>query len=135
MVQLLSNLIKLTEYPFAYSFIGLILAMSGHRINIESPDLSTLGPIITLVGIFATVLSITDPFGNFLKFLLRRLGTGPIGRIHLPGLGPEEIMARASLTNWISFEIDKIVSTIYFLIILIFILLALNTPGIKHSWH
>ena len=127
-MQIVTNLVKLTDYPFVYSMVGLFLAMNGHRLNLESLSFSTIGPLITVIGLFATLLSIVDPFGNLLRFIIRR-GAPVIFLRRTDSYKTfwiEEYTARAIETNWISYEIDKIVSTIYFLIIMIVILLALN---------
>jgi hypothetical protein len=118
MVNVLSNLVKLADYPFAYSLVGQLLLINGHKIDWKNPDLTVLGPLIPLIGILATTLSITDPFGNILRLVLRQ-GYAAYPAFRAVYRDPY----RATSTDWISYEIDKIVSIFYFLIILILILI------------
>jgi hypothetical protein len=65
------NLLKLTEFPFSYSFIGLLALIFGQGLNIDDEDFfSKLGPLLILMGFVATTLSITDPIGRLQKGML-----------------------------------------------------------------
>jgi hypothetical protein len=64
------NLLKLTEFPFSYSFIGLLALIFGQGLNLDEPSLDTLGPLLILMGFVATTLSITDPIGALQKLFL-----------------------------------------------------------------
>lgn len=123
MGNLVTNLVKLTDYPFIYSLSGLyLLATRGHTV-----DLSTIGPVMVIVGVIGTALTVIDPFGQLIKFLM-----GILVRVTSPFELPEEkrseleyhdektkyYVTRTLQTKWISYEIDKIVSTLYFLVIL-----------------
>jgi hypothetical protein len=57
------NLLKLTEFPFSYSFFGLLILISGGGGLFEDAS-EKLGPALILMGFFATTLSITDPIGH-----------------------------------------------------------------------
>lgn len=67
------NLLKLTEFPFSYSFIGVLVLIAGGRgfLN-EELSLANLGPLLILMGFVATTLSISDPIGRLQKALLVR---------------------------------------------------------------
>jgi hypothetical protein len=64
------NLLKLTEFPFSYSFIGLLLLISGGGGLFEDASLERIGPLLILMGFVATTLSISDPVGRLQKALL-----------------------------------------------------------------
>jgi hypothetical protein len=66
------NLLKLTEFPFSYSFIGLLALIFGQGLNFGEEDfLARLAPLLILMGFVATTLSITDPIGALQKGLLK----------------------------------------------------------------
>jgi hypothetical protein len=62
MANVVSNLLKLTDYPFSFSFIGLLLSFGG--VGNPWQNQSLIVPFVTLAGLFATGLSVTDPFGK-----------------------------------------------------------------------
>jgi hypothetical protein len=64
MANIVNNLLKLTDYPFAYSVAGLVLSMSGQAGIWQNPSVSAAIPFVTLARLLATSLSITDPFGR-----------------------------------------------------------------------
>lgn len=56
------NLLKLTEFPFSYSFIGvLVLIAGGKGLLNEELSLANLGPLLILIGFVATTQAIVDP--------------------------------------------------------------------------
>jgi hypothetical protein len=61
------NLLKLTEFPFSYSLIGLLALIFGEGLSPGEDPLIRLGPLLILMGLVATVLSITDPIGALQK--------------------------------------------------------------------
>jgi hypothetical protein len=62
------NLLKLIEFPFSYSLIGVLaLTFGGKGLLNDEPS---LGPLLILMGFVATTLSITDPIGAFQKLFL-----------------------------------------------------------------
>lgn len=72
------NLLKLTEFPFSYSFIGLVALILGEGINFGDEEFfNRLGPLLILMGFVATTLSITDPIGALQKRLLRGFSREP----------------------------------------------------------
>jgi hypothetical protein len=158
MTNITSNLVKLTDYPFLYSLVTIYLAASGQPLHYKNLDLGSFIPLIGLIGVFATTLSIVDPLGNILRFIIRSLGYrfslfgerkllekflpekvippsdehSHLRKIQVPDKFRElryffSLTAKALSTNWISYEIDKVVSTLYFLIVLILIFIALNS--------
>jgi hypothetical protein len=44
------NLLKLTEFPFSYSLIGLLALIFGEGLNLDEPRLDTIGPLLILMG-------------------------------------------------------------------------------------
>ena len=65
------NLLKLTEFPFSYSFIGLLALIFGEGLNFGDEDFfNALGPLLIIMGFVATTLSITDPVGRLQKVYL-----------------------------------------------------------------
>jgi hypothetical protein len=139
MGTLTDNLLKLTEFPFSYSLIGLLALIFGQGLNLEEDTLAKLGPLIILMGFVATTLSITDPLGALQRWLLRR-GKLIFGHDYfdyikvrnrpniLRYLAKEEgipegfkiryIQDRTLRTAGIAREIDKITSKGYFVVII-----------------
>jgi hypothetical protein len=70
------TLLKLTEFPFSYSLIGLLALIFGNGLNLEEGSLDKLGPLLILMGFIATTLSITDPIGALQKLFLLDLARG-----------------------------------------------------------
>jgi hypothetical protein len=70
------NLLKLTEFPFSYSLIGLLALIFGEGLNLGEASLEKLGPLLILMGFVATTLAICDPIGRLQKYLLLT-GSGP----------------------------------------------------------
>jgi hypothetical protein len=44
------NLLKLTEFPFSYSLIGLLALIFGQGLNVGEAALDALGPLLILMG-------------------------------------------------------------------------------------
>ena len=74
MANIITNLLKLTDYPFAYSLISLVLAMHGRGIDWDNAQVGTFVPLLTFIGLVATALAISDPFGNLIRLIIRTLG-------------------------------------------------------------
>jgi hypothetical protein len=88
MGTLTDNLLKLTEFPFSYSFIGLLILVftqppvdSGSQAQqsnstdtgpgfFSEESLANYLPIVVLMGFFASTLSIVDPIGYLQKTVL-----------------------------------------------------------------
>jgi hypothetical protein len=68
------NLLKLTEFPFSYSLLGLLALIFGQGINVEELSFSKLGPLLILMGFVATTLSICDPVGALQRKILVGIG-------------------------------------------------------------
>lgn len=70
MGEFTQNLLKLTEFPFSYSFIGLLALIFGNGINLQDLSFINIGPLLILMGFVATTLSICDPVGAFLRRII-----------------------------------------------------------------
>ena len=71
LVSIKEDLIKLTDFPFAYSITGLVLVMVFQtKIDWTNP-LEEYLPLLFFVGLIGTIISITDPFGRLTKLLIR----------------------------------------------------------------
>jgi hypothetical protein len=44
------NLLKLTEFPFSYSLIGLLALIFGQGIDLEELSFTKIGPFLILIG-------------------------------------------------------------------------------------
>jgi hypothetical protein len=64
------NLLKLTEFPFSYSLIGLLALIFGHGMDLEELDFGKIGPLFIIMGFVATSLSICDPVGALQRLML-----------------------------------------------------------------
>ena len=72
MARIGQDLLKLVDFPFSYSTIGIIAFLSGKSINFEKLSWSELAPTITLIGFVGTALAIIDPIGRLVKAIIRR---------------------------------------------------------------
>lgn len=71
MTKFFENLIKLTDYPFSYSFIPLlILILSNKKFDIFQVEFQEIWPFFVIIGIFGTLLTTIDPLGTLIRFLL-----------------------------------------------------------------
>jgi hypothetical protein len=85
MGEFTQNLLKLTEFPFSYSLMGLLALIFGADITSqesstktqESPtssqelSLAKYGPLLILTGFVATTLSICDPVGVVQRLIIK----------------------------------------------------------------
>jgi hypothetical protein len=70
MGEFTENLLKLTEFPFSYSFIGLLALISGQGTNLENLTFEEIGPLLILMGFVGTTLSICDPLGGLQRRII-----------------------------------------------------------------
>lgn len=126
----IENIIKLTDYPFLYSVVTLILTYTGNNILESGP--SRLFLLLGMLGVFGTILSILDPIGylirgwhihakGWLKSLSHNIKKRLLKRYRMITFSqtPGTFWKKYISTHWISYEIDRIVSMIYFLIIIL----------------
>jgi hypothetical protein len=71
MGEFTQNLLKLTEFPFSYSLLGLLALIFGHGINPEELSFAKIGPLLILMGFVATTLSICDPAGAIQRAIIK----------------------------------------------------------------
>ena len=117
------TILKLTDFPFSYSIIGILSGVLGF--GISDNYLIFLG----VAGAFGTFLTITDPIG----WLLRKNEEDRIKKgydvKHNPELTLEKQFKISALrTKSITFEFKKIIGLFYFIIILFFFLAATIPP-------
>ena len=73
MGEFTQNLLKLTEFPFSYSLIGLLALIFGQETSLgDELSFARLGPILILMGFVATALSICDPVGAIQRRLIKQ---------------------------------------------------------------
>lgn len=163
-MEILNNLLKLTDYPFSYGIAGLLLLINGH--GTVFTQIETFGPLLLIMGILGTTLSITDPIGNLMRFLCAKFAL-PRHDIHTsirlprssqePNTGLTDLLSavrgvnilsgetqpafkysssylhsKASKSTWITYEIDKFVSMVYFCIILTTVVYFLFTSSLPN---
>jgi hypothetical protein len=88
MGEFTQNLLKLTEFPFSYSLMGLLALIFGHGINPGELSFAKIGPLLILMGFVATTLSICDPVGSLLRLIIKgRSIFKQVYNQHLPGYG------------------------------------------------
>lgn len=62
-------LLKLTDYPFSYSLVGVIFfTLFGESISTYVFKIEFL-PVLTIIAILGTAFAIIDPFGRIIKYL------------------------------------------------------------------
>lgn len=71
MGEITQNLLKLTEFPFSYSLLGLLALIFGQGIDLQNLSFKQIGPLLILIGFVATTLSICDPMGALQRRLIR----------------------------------------------------------------
>jgi hypothetical protein len=72
MTDIGSSLLKFTDFPFIWTFVGLVSLLVGNEFDFDDFKISEILPFLLIVGVIGTTLSITDPLGNLLKFLIKR---------------------------------------------------------------
>ncbi|MGI0072742.1 MAG: hypothetical protein ACREA3_02885 [Nitrosotalea sp.] len=110
------TLLKISDFPFAYSFIAIILG----TVNLDFRNENVV-MFVSAAGAFGTFLSITDPLGRLLKFWMKQdidrfikkstMDSNSVVKLESAKQGIE--------TRAIGIEIDKFVSVGYFVIILL----------------
>ena len=196
MTKFTENIIKLTDYPFTYSFIGLVIFIgTGNKFDITQIDVQNYLPFLVLIGVFGTILSIIDPVGNSIRFYLYRYKKEGIKifssnvndwlsrhlKLRPSTVSPTETNSvdakksktpfklpklkykkprtwgdfedylvrkndfqyykevreyetKINSTNWISYEIDKIVSVIYFSTIVLLTIIVFQDENLYSSF-
>lgn len=71
MGEFTQNLLKLTEFPFSYSLIGLLSLIFANGSNSEDLSFEKIGPLFILMGFVATTLSICDPVGAVQRIMIK----------------------------------------------------------------
>jgi hypothetical protein len=71
MGEFTQGLLKLTEFPFSYSLMGLLALIFGHGINLGELSFAKIGPLLILMGFVATTLSICDPIGAIQRVIIK----------------------------------------------------------------
>jgi len=182
--EFLEKIIKLTDYPFSYSLLALIMLIAtGSRFDVTQPDfIKNYLPFIVLIGLFGTLLAILDPAGNLIRFYLyrekiegikiflsnidhwlsMRLRLRPrtvddqsrkylfkykkprtwadyedyVNRKHGYQTYKDERLYKTKInsTNWISYEIDKIVSIMYFSTIVLLTIIVIQDQSLYSSF-
>jgi hypothetical protein len=74
MGEFTQNLLKLTEFPFSYSLMGLLVLIFGQDTSPEDFSLDKFGPLLILTGFVATTLSICDPVGAAQRLIIKGQG-------------------------------------------------------------
>lgn len=93
------TLLKITDYPFAYSFVALLSGLAGY--SISGNHLLFFG----LAGAFGTLLAFTDPIGLLIKGQQKDYFKGKPNQYHC---------INALSKRAVGIEVDKIVGIIYF---------------------
>ena len=112
------TLLKIIDYPFAYSIIGIVLGSVG--IAIAERNIS----LLIIAGFIGSFLTITDPLGRIVRADLRRKLEKEKKNLNGNELKKIEYGFDCIKTRAIGIETDKIVGLMYFVIILIAFLLA-----------
>lgn len=115
------TLLKFTDYPFAYSIVGIISGMLGFSLSQNS--LIFLG----LAGAIGTFFTIVDPLGEILRKNAERRIKKKNQKKELDSM---ELQFKLSSlkTKSITYELEKIIGIFYFLIVIILFLFAVILP-------
>lgn len=110
------TLLKITDYPFAYSLIGILALWSG----IDVPD-DKFAYLLAVSGSVGTLLVISNPIGRYLvNTLIHNFKRRKNPSFQTNKQNNFKYCIRAIETNSIKTEINKIVSLMYFAIIISF---------------
>jgi len=109
--------LNIKDYPFSFSITVLIFPSI-----LSQPDLSSVLVIALFGGMIGTVLTITDPFGLFVRWIYRRQPKKNV----LKKLKKNKFLDAVIGKNYdaalkspsVSYETDKIVGIFYFVVIL-----------------
>jgi len=108
------TLLKITDIPFSYSLLAIIMGVMG--VKFEGVNLVLL---IGTAGVLGTFLTATDPVGRLLKSNLK----AGISQLRKKDKNPDDVKwgfaKNAIETRAIGLEIDKFVSMFYLALILI----------------
>ncbi|MGY5149063.1 MAG: hypothetical protein ACW9W3_03285 [Candidatus Nitrosopumilus sp. bin_68KS] len=115
------TILKLTDYPFSYSIMGIISGILGF--GISDNQLVFLG----MAGAFGTFLAVVDPMG----WGLRKNAEDRIKKdLDHPKNEPQELEKEYKISalksKSINFEIEKIIGLFYFIVILTVFLIAVG---------
>lgn len=132
MISVIPSLLKLSDYPFSYSIVGILLLSNGQSVDLT--NIAHSGPLFLIMGTIGTALSIIDPVGALIRTIERlrpRRSEQELLSIVKPDVSISLETRRNSLTSkalkskWITYEVDKIVSSVYFLFVIFGILFLL----------
>lgn len=112
------TLLKITDYPFAYSAVFIFLAIGGYDIFDENAL-----PFLVIGGILGTFLTIVDPFGMLVKGYVLFSSKQDLTKTHKERW---DYAKSAFYTKSMNFEKEKIVGIIYFLLLITAFLFAIN---------
>ncbi len=113
------TLLKITDYPFAYSLVALLTALGG--LSISQNQILFLGT----AGAIGTLLTFSDPAGIVIRTQQER---------HFKGKVNEQYCIDAIEKSAITTEIDKIVGMIYFAATaLLFIVVLILSPTLADN--
>ncbi|MGY5148631.1 MAG: hypothetical protein ACW9W3_01040 [Candidatus Nitrosopumilus sp. bin_68KS] len=108
------TLLKITDYPFAYSLVGILTLWIG----IDVPD-DKFTYLLAISGSLGTLLVISNPIGRYLANTLKHnFGRRKIASFQSNQSNDFKYCIRAIETNSIKTEINKIVSLMYFALII-----------------
>jgi len=117
-----ATLLKITDYPFAYSIGFIVIGILGYDLSNEKAL-----PFLALAGFGGTFLAIVDPLGWLTRNYFMILTKQDFRRKKNKQIVSEwDYIHSAFYTNSINLEKDKIVSIVYFFIIIFIFLSAIH---------
>ena len=133
MVGLKENLIKLSDYPFIYSVTGSIFVMIFQKninlLNSLNPSFNELIPVLIFIGIIGTIVTIINPLGRLAKLIIFKLKQKfKVNPHYYLATNRDLLLKKAIHARWIEYEIEKLVSTFYFIIVLVLLIFILANP-------
>jgi len=115
------TLLKITDFPFAYSLVGILSLWIGVSLSDDKYFV-----VLAAAGTIGTLLAISNPVGRFLQNSLNAIfKKKKNSEFEIHNLTKFEYCKRAIDSKSIKLELDKIVSLFYFLFILALFTLAI----------
>ena len=106
------TLLKISDYPFSYSIVGIALSLLGYQLSSEN-----FLTYVAIAGFVGTFIIATEPLGRLIKFITKKLPTPKKSEL-IKTKQYSTVINQGIESKPITLEIEKIVHFLYFAIAL-----------------